>query len=235
MIDTPSQALLKKPLFYIWLPILVTASPYLAEYIGAEAWFYSESGLLEWMTVGFLAVAIGFAAVSLTPARLAGRYVLTWFVLLLLGAVYFAGEELSWGQHIFGWGTPEGWAAINDQQETNLHNLGFVFDQLPRAVMTIAIFIGGICYPLYRRWHKISDASLTGWRSVWPAQVCLPTAVLVLLTRPAEEIVQAFESLPRWMDISNGELKECLIALFILIYIMALRDALLRGRLQCTS
>lgn len=40
------------------------------------------------------------------------------FILLLM-----IGEELSWGQRIFGWETPEKIANLNQQSETNLHNL----------------------------------------------------------------------------------------------------------------
>lgn len=44
---------------------------------------------------------------------------------LLLGLFFFvcAGEEISWGQRIFGWDTPEAWQELNAQKETNLHNL----------------------------------------------------------------------------------------------------------------
>ena len=34
-----------------------------------------------------------------------------------------AGEEISWGQRIFGFKTPEGLAEVNKQDELNLHNL----------------------------------------------------------------------------------------------------------------
>lgn len=43
--------------------------------------------------------------------------------LLALVLFVMAGEELSWGQRIFHWSTPEGYAKINAQSETNLHNL----------------------------------------------------------------------------------------------------------------
>jgi hypothetical protein len=39
------------------------------------------------------------------------------------GALFIAGEEISWGQRIFGIGTPEGLSAINFQGELNLHNI----------------------------------------------------------------------------------------------------------------
>ncbi|MBI5915525.1 MAG: hypothetical protein HY842_09125 [Bacteroidetes bacterium] len=44
---------------------------------------------------------------------------------LLLGILFFIafGEEISWGQRLFGWHTPEELASHNLQGETNLHNL----------------------------------------------------------------------------------------------------------------
>ena len=46
-----------------------------------------------------------------------------WILLLGLFFLICAGEEISWGQRIFGWQTPEVWARINGHGETNLHNL----------------------------------------------------------------------------------------------------------------
>jgi hypothetical protein len=47
----------------------------------------------------------------------------TWFLMLGLGTIVLAGEEISWGQHIFHWETSSGMAQINAQNETNFHNL----------------------------------------------------------------------------------------------------------------
>jgi hypothetical protein len=48
----------------------------------------------------------------------------------LLGTLFFLafGEEISWGQRMFGWETPAKWAAMNVQGETNLHNLWVLFE-----------------------------------------------------------------------------------------------------------
>jgi hypothetical protein len=43
--------------------------------------------------------------------------------LVVIVLVLMAGEEISWGQRIFGWATPESWAEMNAQRETNFHNL----------------------------------------------------------------------------------------------------------------
>jgi magnesium-transporting ATPase (P-type) len=44
---------------------------------------------------------------------------------ILLGILFLMafGEEISWGQRIFNWDTPDEFKHLNAQQETNLHNL----------------------------------------------------------------------------------------------------------------
>lgn len=50
---------------------------------------------------------------------------LAYGVLALFFFVAF-GEELSWGQHYFGFATPEQLEGLNQQKELNLHNLSFI-------------------------------------------------------------------------------------------------------------
>ena len=47
---------------------------------------------------------------------------------MLLGLLFFVlvGEEISWGQRIFGFATPEGMEEKNIQGEFNLHNMDFL-------------------------------------------------------------------------------------------------------------
>jgi hypothetical protein len=48
-----------------------------------------------------------------------------WILLASSGVLFFlGGEEISWGQRLFGWGTPAALSRANAQDETNLHNLG---------------------------------------------------------------------------------------------------------------
>lgn len=50
-----------------------------------------------------------------------------YFGLLAIFFLVVFGEEISWGQRIFGWETPETLGTLNRQNETNLHNL-WLFD-----------------------------------------------------------------------------------------------------------
>ncbi|MCX7551500.1 hypothetical protein [Xanthomarina sp. F2636L] len=45
------------------------------------------------------------------------------YILLAILFLISCGEEISWGQRIFGWSTPESLMEMNAQQETNFHNL----------------------------------------------------------------------------------------------------------------
>tara|TARA_B100000575_G_C22979614_1_gene565306 strand:- start:155 stop:928 length:774 start_codon:yes stop_codon:yes gene_type:complete len=60
------------------------------------------------------------------------------FILLKIFALtYYLGEEISWGQHFFKWNTPEIFNELNNQNETNLHNISNLLDQLPRSLVIL--------------------------------------------------------------------------------------------------
>ncbi len=54
-----------------------------------------------------------------------------------LGIIYFFFEEISWGQHYLKWDTNEIFMILNNQGETNIHNISNIFDQLPRGILTL--------------------------------------------------------------------------------------------------
>ncbi len=115
-----------------------------------------------------------------------------------------------------GWTAPETWAEINDQQETNLHNVHPVFDQLPRALLTLGILIGGVILPLYRYFRKIELEESDRFYWQWPTLDCVTVGLLVILIRP---VLEPFE-----LEFINiGETKENLIAMFIMLYCISLR------------
>lgn len=213
------------PMLWLGAPFVVALAPYVLQALGFRHVLFGESGLVEWLTVVFLAVAIFYTLAALRARPRAGWFT-AYLAVFALGAVYFAGEELSWGQHVFGWSTPEGWADFNDQGETNLHNSWPLFDQAPRLALSLAALIGGIGVPLYRRRRGIAPPPPGCWAGLWPTMVCLPVAALALGVSVFDDIVETLGIAPRWLDVSAGELKECLLALFIMIYIASLRRRL---------
>ncbi len=101
------------PGFYLFF----TAVPKFEQYV-------QEDGIVEWLTV--LGLLLGSFVCFIRFAKLL-RKKSTWFLFVTFGLGLFlffaAGEEISWGQRIFGISTPEYFKENNAQQETNLHNL----------------------------------------------------------------------------------------------------------------
>lgn len=91
-------------------------------------WLGKEDGPIEWISVACFAIAFSatlYAALRCHRGRFFGKETRSNVWLYLLAAFFFVcgGEEISWGQRIFGWSTPELWRSINAQEETNLHNI----------------------------------------------------------------------------------------------------------------
>lgn len=81
---------------------------------------YQEGGIFEDLTalLAFFSSAILLIVVLRTNQYHKG------YLLMLAGALlFFAGEEISWGQRIIGFETPQSLENINYQKETTLHNL----------------------------------------------------------------------------------------------------------------
>ena len=84
----------------------------------------SEQGVIELGTAAFYVAAAALAVALASKARGSvpqGYRVL--YILFALAALFVALEELSYGQHLLGWESPEWFAAHNTKRETNLHNL----------------------------------------------------------------------------------------------------------------
>ncbi len=101
--------------------------------------FYKEDTLFEDLQAQLYAVT----GLLLLLARRRGPA--TARLLLLLGGVGFllvAAEEISWGQRLFSWSTPDFWP--NTQGETNLHNMpGVISDNVARVYRLILLGWGG--------------------------------------------------------------------------------------------
>lgn len=86
--------------------------------------YVEEDGTVEWLTV--VGLMMGCIVAFSRFIRLFKKRS-WWFLLVTLGlalVLFFgSGEEISWGQRIFGWKTPAYFEKHNAQHETNIHNL----------------------------------------------------------------------------------------------------------------
>ena len=214
-------------LWWLWLPLAVfLVLSLLYWWVPAlyRTWFEGEQGLLELAQFALAVAAMGVALWTLRAPGLKGkRPLFAWVSLLALGCLYIAGEEVSWGQHLFFWQTPETWGALNDQNETNLHNISNLLDQVPRTLLELAVVFGGILLPLIMLRRPAIGRSK--WGVILPSLTLLPTAVLVELSRAPERLGELFVGQSVFF-VRPSEVQELYIIYFLLLYAVLLKRRL---------
>ena len=173
-------------------------------------------GLAENMTVIFLipGIALGFYTFFTYRKNFNPPIIAYWLFLWSLACLYFAGEEISWGQWIFGWATPEQIASLNDQGETNFHNMSSWFDQKPRNLVELWIFITGVVFPFLSLFiDKIYNTEFKRW--IHPVPTMVSAGIFYTVIR--------FASLSSDSDIANlfgsSEVREMAVALYLSLFL----------------
>jgi len=221
---------------WLWVPPLMLVPIFASRLHGREfyvRWMESEQGLVENATALILVPAVVAGAMALRHRRLLpARWLAGWIALVALGCFYFAGEEVSWGQHWFGWATPEPIGALNDQGETNLHNTSSWLDQKPRTLLELWVLIGGVIVCLARRTATGARgaAGRPGgdppheWRTwFWPSWAVFPSALLAILIRIPERIRGSFDlAFTGVFDVRYSEAQEYFFAWFLLLYLLSI-------------
>ncbi|MDH3749790.1 MAG: tetratricopeptide repeat protein [Gammaproteobacteria bacterium] len=173
----------------------------------AYIWATYEDLVGEWsQTYFFFAAAI----LSVIVAQQKSRY--RWFfALLAIACSYVVLEEISWGQRIFGFETPEFLKARNLQGEANLHNLftgphKTLLKDLISIAVSVSIVGFGLLYPLLlsRKW-KIA---------LWADKLGVAAPPLVLA--PFFTVAAFFELKP--LSFNEAEVAELLIAVALAMF-----------------
>src|SRR5687768_2599631 len=115
-------------------------------------WLISEVGPIELGTAALFLAAAGVAMVLAWRAASVPPVYRALFCLFALGGVFVALEELSYGQHMAGWSSPEWVAERNARQETNLHNLydNFISRRM-RTAANLSFPLMAVALPLFLR------------------------------------------------------------------------------------
>jgi len=86
-----------------------------------------EDHPIEWTQFFAISAAVVAFAIAAIRARRHGRRgLMALYLLIAVACFVVAGEEISWGQRILGWGTPAILEDVNHQGEANIHNIGAV-------------------------------------------------------------------------------------------------------------
>jgi hypothetical protein len=212
------------PLWF-WLPFSLVLLQFVARYISPEIHDlyiqgHRESGLVEFWTPAALIPGIYFGIKSLRQwEQLPNFSSRMWIAMVTLGAFYMAGEELSWGQWLFHWDTPETCAAINDQNETNLHNTSAWLDQKPRLLLELWALIGAIRIWVLDARGKQTDPGTTAYW-FWPSRPLAWTGVLSALVMMPERAKDWWGvRLPAPFDIRVTETQELVLGFFLTFFL----------------
>lgn len=183
---------------------------------------HSENGPHE--IVQFLLMAAGVIIALLTLKTMdikAQKWLAAWVGLAGLCCLYVAGEEISWGQHFLDWTTPEFWSAVNDQQETNLHNTSSWLDQKPRLILLFGVVTGGLLLPLAQKY--VPKLVPERFAPIYPPHFLWLIALLAVGVKIAEKTGEAFGVI---LFERASEVEELYLYYFILLYLLVLKKRL---------
>jgi len=164
----------------------------------APSQFYrlaQEDGPLEWATFWAFLLA-GLAALRLlrqTPSSALAR---SYAVVLGMGCLLVAFEEISWGQRVFAYAPPPLFLAENFQQEANLHNLAPT--QLRQAALLLLLGFG-VLWPLIGR-----AAGFARWLHTRAVMLPSLTAMPGFILAAALYLLYPWEFTGEWVELCAG-------------------------------
>jgi hypothetical protein len=205
---------------WIWTiaaPLLFVALTLFLEHFTTICVSACEDGPVEdgQALIMFMAFGLGLRLLYL-PRGTYPQWARVFFTLGVVASLYIALEEISYGQRIFGWVTPQAWDVVNDQQETNLHNTSSWLDQKPRLLLELGVIIGGLIIPALRRW---GPRLLPGkFAVVYPANGLWLTALIELVIHLYDKGTAAIGR-EDWFVFDRGsEMQETYLFWFVLFY-----------------
>ncbi len=159
---------------FVLSAVIATAIIMVLYYPVALVWTTYEDLYGEWTQLYLFAVTMALAT-RLAFTRIPHR---VFFALLAMACLYVVGEEISWGQRLLDFESPDIFKVHNLQREANIHNLlvgpySTVLKDVIEYSLATALVLYGVIYPLALRW---------GWKpAVWmDTRLRLPAPPLYL-------------------------------------------------------
>ncbi|MEA1785039.1 hypothetical protein U1E44_02950 [Arenibacter sp. GZD96] len=163
--------------------------------------FAQEDGPIEWGTAILLFAISMLSLYRLTTLNTFKKWLWKLGTLVFVVLFFFAaGEEISWGQRIFGVASSDFFLENNAQGETNLHNLvvgdkklnKIIFSQLLTVVMVIYLVITPI---LYRKWSWCNNMANRFAVPIvqWHHTIAFFVTTLLVALNPADRKWEVYE------------------------------------------
>lgn len=120
----------------------------------------NEDSVLEWLQVlGYVTALVAALAIARRLWAARERRAALLYAMLAGAVLFVAGEEISWGQRIFGFGTPEELEGVNRQGETNIHNFSLLQTGFNVVLLCVG-FYGSVVAWLIRRGRDHSSETV---------------------------------------------------------------------------
>jgi len=196
-------------IFFSFLPLLLHMN-----YNYLPRLWLQEDGIYE--SIAALAcIGAGLAVVWITGrSTFTGNWVLFWSCALALSLLILGGEELSWGQRIFDFQTPEFIADSNYQREFNLHNSTLIQSQNNALSVYLAklLVIYLVIFPLFVKAFPSAHRMAENLSVPVPGLAVSLTALIALLVN-AQTFRIIYGSVETTDDLSLGEAFESILEL----------------------
>ncbi len=129
----------------------------------------NEDGIAEWgQWIFLLALVVIYARLAIALWRQHQRPLALLYAVAMVAVIFTAGEEISWGQRIFGWMTPGALDDINNQGETNIHNIGSLLKIFNVVIMLVAFIAAVLPLVRWSVWRERAR-SIAGYALIPPA------------------------------------------------------------------
>ncbi|MXN67153.1 hypothetical protein GR183_19770 [Stappia sp. GBMRC 2046] len=224
-----------KLIFYAIVPTAVLVALLYIAHVSPAAYdanFGGETGYLEISHIVLPLIAAFMAARLIFAFHRDRNLPMTLFsVLAVAASVFAAGEEASYGQHFFGWEAEGVFRELNDQQETNLHNIGSWFDQKPRAILEAITILAGLVVPFMQ--ERVRSWLPTFMKPYVTGFWFMPIAILIQLSELPKRLgLGGVGIIP---DIRYSEVQEFFIFYFLVLAVWHISECRRRdiaGRAQ---
>lgn len=173
-----------------------------------------EDGIYE--SVAAVACIITALALFWTGIKTAhtNKLVLFWLMSFSFTLFFLGGEEISWGQRLIGFDTPESIANVNYQNEFNVHNLTLIQDHNNQISVYLAklLVLYLVMFPLFL------NAFPTAFKAFNYTRIPIPTLSIALTALTAQIISMQtlrliYGSVEVVDKLSIGEARESIVEL----------------------
>mgnify|MGYP006099938557 FL=1 len=159
--------------------------------------YWNENGIIEYSQVALLILAIYLFFSVRKFFYENDKFIYYLIIIKIIGLTYFLGEEMSWGQHIFKWESPDFFMNLNNQKEENLHNMSNFFDQIPRSLVLLWCCFSIITIKFVNKLRKVNKFLFI---FINPNRNILLISLLLIFFLAPDFIIDKFDLHPGYKD-----------------------------------